>query len=224
MDQNQIEKKDKRELSAAEKHKRTKAAILIVFAASLGLLLLYLAVPGLFGESTGGERETAAPVDPSKLYETKDADFDIFEYEEYLKYDRTVYIEDPSMSTTESVDSATLSKHGDGFIHLYELLHLVMEGDVEAYNAMVSSALQKESFTQQQLYDIHVTKHSKGDKTDGEESYTEYVFLVEYKIHENNGSFRNDIEPDAGRPQYFVINDREGRLLLMDVIDILPGK
>ena len=41
---------------------------------------------------------------------------------------------------------------------------------------------------------------------------------VEYKIHENNGTYRRDIESDASRAQYYVINDSLGDLLLMDIV------
>ena len=47
--------------------------------------------------------------------------------------------------------------------------------------------------------------------------YTEYVLIVEYKIHENNGSFRKDIESDASRPQYFVINNSTGEFKVMNI-------
>ena len=50
--------------------------------------------------------------------------------------------------------------------------------------------------------------------------YTEYVMMVEYKIHENNGSFRKDVESDASKPQYFVINSSTGELLVMDIVPV----
>jgi hypothetical protein len=48
--------------------------------------------------------------------------------------------------------------------------------------------------------------------------YIEYVYKVKYKIHENNGTYRNDILSDASRDQYFVINDSSGEMLVMDII------
>ncbi len=220
MNHNGNEQYEEQQEAALRKHRKTKRIIIIVFCACLGLLLLSMLLPELFGGESG-ERQTAPPVDPEKLEETKEEGFNIFEYEEYLKYDRTVYYHDPSMGTTVGVTEETLKTQGEGFAVLYDLLHLVMEGDSEAYNMLVAEALQKESFTQQQVYGILVTKHSQKEMSDAKGPYTEYVYHVEYKIHENNGSYRNDIEPDASRPQYFVINNSSGEWLVMDVIPIL---
>ena len=62
-----------------------------------------------------------------------------------------------------------------------------------------------------------ITKYSESTKQSETGSYSEYVYVVEYKIHENNGTYRKDIESDANRPQYFVINDSTGELLIMDI-------
>lgn len=211
-------KKENRELSNAEKLLRTKAMIIAFFVLSLLLIVVCASVPGLLSEEgTGKEREALPPVDPSKLYDTKEEDFDILEYDEYLKYDRNIYFYDKMTGVRESIDGNSSSGHGAGYKLLYDLLNAVIAGDLEAYNDMVCDELQYENvFTQQQLYDIVVTKQSQSEKG----GYTEYVFLVEYKIHENNGTFRNTVESDASRPQYFVINNSTGELLVMDIIDI----
>ena len=48
-------------------------------------------------------------------------------------------------------------------------------------------------------------------------TYTEYVIMIEYKIHENNGTFRRDVESDVARPQYFVINNSTGEYKVMEI-------
>ena len=212
---------NKRELTPLERHKRTKAIIIACFVAGVLLILICASVPGLLSTGgEGGERETLAPVDPDKLCDTKEEDFDIFEYEDYLRYDRTVYLDDPRTGVMISVSESEAGQQGKGFALLYDLLTALTEGDADAYNSLVADSLAVPTFTQQQLYDIVITKQteSRKDGADGK-SYTEYVYLVEYKIHENNGSYRNTVEPDACRPQYFVINDSNGMLLVQDIID-----
>ena len=214
---------NKRELTPLERHKRTKAIIIACFVAGVLLILICASVPGLLSTGgEGGERETLAPVDPDKLCDTKEEDFDIFEYEDYLRYDRTVYLDDPRTGVMISVSGSEAGQQGKGFALLYDLLTALTEGDADAYNSLVADSLAVPAFTQQQLYDIVITKQTESRKESADGSaYDEYVYLVEYKIHENNGSYRNTVEPDACRPQYFVINDSNGMLLVQDIIDII---
>ena len=58
------------------------------------------------------------------------------------------------------------------------------------------------------LYDITVYLYSQESLDGGE---TRYTYALEYKIHKNNGTFRNDIGEDQ-KTQYIVITDREGTL------------
>jgi hypothetical protein len=66
----------------------------------------------------------------------------------------------------------------------------------------------RERFTMQMLYDIVVTRH-----------YTEsgVVYSLEYKIMNNNGSYRSDMPSDCSKTHYFVISDYNGQLLIDEV-------
>lgn len=204
---------------AAQKSRKTKRIIIAVFVGCLVLLVICALIPSNTGG--GSESETYPPVDPSKLWDTKEEDFDIMEYDGYLKYDRTVYLDDRMTGVRVSIDETEAMYHGEGVKLMYALISAVIAGDSEAYNGMVSEDVGHfESFTQQQLYDIVITKHSQSQKTEESGTYTEIVLMLEYKIHENNGTFRNDIEPDASRPQYFVINDSEGAYKVMDIVNV----
>ena len=205
-----------------KKKKKTKNFIIGAFIASLVLVAASSLIPGLGESGKGGERETLAPIDPSKLHETKDEDFDIMEYEEYLKFDRNIYLDDRYSGVTVSLDASSFKLHGAGVAHLYELIEAIIAGDSDTYNEMVAESVgHYESFTQQQLYDIVITKYSQTDKSENGKNYTEYVYMLEYKIHENNGTYRNTVESDASRPQYIVINNSTGKMLVMDIIDII---
>lgn len=203
----------------SDTRKKNKIIIICVLAASVLLLLVCSLIPGLLKNDNGGKPDREEyTVDPSKLADTKEEDFDILEYEEYLKYDRTIQYCYTS-GVQVSVNDKTLSNYDASFGLIYKLIGTLIAGDSDAYNELVHEDVGHfDSFTQQQVYDVIITKYSEGAKqNDAGQTYAEYVYIVEYKIHENNGSYRKDIESDACRPQYFVINNSTGELLIMDI-------
>ena len=211
-------------IDRANRVKRNKRIIIVSFVCAVLLIVVCASVPGLLGEGSKIENETNPPVDPSKLYETKEEGFNILEYDEYLKYDRSIYINDAANGVLFNVDKNSAALYGEEYSFVYELMQILIKGDIDAYNSIVGEKLEREYFTQQQLYDIVMTKKSETTQSGDKGFYTEYVVMIEYKIHENNGTYRNDILPDASRPQYLVINDSSGELLLMDIIEIVIKK
>ena len=203
----------------ASTRKKNKAIIICIFAASLLILLICSLVPGLLKSGDDGrpDREEYT-VDPSKLADTKEEDFDILEYEEYLKFDRSIQY-CYTMGVQVSVNDKTVKNYDASFGLIYELIGTLIAGDSDAYNELVYEEVGHfDSFTQQQVYNVVITKYSETTKqSESGGQYSEYVYIVEYKIHENNGTYRKDVESDANRPQYFVINDSTGKLLIMDI-------
>ncbi len=201
---------------------KSKKKLIIIIGVGISLLLLIAVITAVL-ESGIFEEDTAKPyppLDPSLLADTKDEDFDIFEYKDYLNYNRVVMLTDKNTGVTESIDDETYKNHGEAIVLIYEMLQAIIRGDSEAYNSMVSSSVgHYESFTQQQLYDMRITRESHTTMKSKNGTYTEYVFTLEYKIHENNGTFKNNLLPDYARPHKIVINDSTGKLLVMDIIE-----
>lgn len=198
-----------------------KKTLLIIIAVSVAAFVLCGVVVALLENASGvgnGEVET---VDPWLLEDTKPEDFDIMEYEEYLLLDRTVYRNDNRSGIKVSVSADEYGMYGEAFELVCLVIDSLIEGDANAYNSyMGDSELKKEGFTQQQIYDIEISPYSTKTYTSKNNSeYIEYVFEVRYKIHENNGSYRNTVDSDRTRPVYFVINDSTGELLVMDIIE-----
>lgn len=210
------EEKRAEQIAAAKKNKKI---IFIVFGITVAILVVLSVIVGILQKSdTGPDVETWGTVDPSLLHETKDEDFDIMEYDAYLSLNRTITYFESNM--TVSVDDSTVSSYDEGFQLMYELVKCMIAGDNEGYNFYVyPKDEQEEPFTQQQIYDVVLTRQSYTQKQGESGSYTEIVYKLEYKIHENNGTFRNDIEPDASRPQYFVINNSMGDMMVMDIVE-----
>ena len=201
---------------------KSKKKLIIIIGVGIGLLLLIAVLTAALNLDifNGETSKPYPPLDPSLLADTKDEDFDIFEYKEYLKYNRVVMLTDKNTGVTESIDDETYKNHGEAVALIYEMLQAIIHGDSETYNSMVAASEgHYESFTQQQLYDMRITRESQTTIQGKNGTYTEYVFTLEYKIHENNGTFKNNLLPDYARPHKLVINDSTGELLVMDIVE-----
>ena len=199
--------------------KSKKRVWIIIACLACAFLLCGIMIAIVEGYESGeGEFETWGAIDPLKLHETYDEDFDIMEYDEYLGFDRNIYLDDKQTGVRESVAQEQASLHGKGFEVVYLVLRAINEGDSKTYNSfMGSDALKKGEFTQQQIYDITISPHSSSE--DG--GIEEYIFKVTYKIHENNGTYRNTIESDTSRPQYFYVDNSSGEFLVAKIVE--PG-
>ena len=207
-------------IEATDAKKGQKKKIITAFIITGALLLVCALIVGGLRLWENGEWEdrTVGTVDPLKLADTKEHGFDIMEYEEYLRYDRNIYLRDNGVEVSISESDST--NHGDGFAVMYQVIRAINEGDSRTYNALMGDKkLHKPGFTQQQIYGIQIQTYSKKTMVGKNNlEYIEYVYKVKYKIHENNGTYRNDVLSDASRDQYFVINDSSGEMLVMDII------
>ena len=92
-----------------------------------------------------------------------------------------------------------------------DYIYTIIEGDHEAYNACFSERYynqgktRKEDFTMQQLHHIVLTKMSSETVSENGSNYTKHIYIVEYQIHENNGTFRGDISSGATRTLVFEV-------------------
>lgn len=201
-----------------------KKKVKIIIAALIGMLVLcavlVAVLNALDGRNKGDERETLPPIDEWLLHETYDEDFDIMEYEEYLELDRNIYLNNKSSGVMQSVSDDDKDLFGEGFSVIYRVIEAIREGDNITYNRyMGADFLKKKDFTQQQIYSITVVPESSGGVNEDGTVYNEYIFTVTYRIHENNGSYRNTIESDVSRPQIFIVNDITGEFKVMDIIE-----
>ncbi len=205
-----------------------KKLLTIIIIAAVGAFVLIGAIVALL-ESLDGTRNSGGEVDtvdPWLLEETKPEDFDIMEYEEYLMLDRNIYHDDKQTGIRVSVSEEEYSMYGEGFELLCRVIESVIAGDAGAYNGyMGDDSLKKEWFSQQQIYAIEISPYSTQNLTDKNgRAYTEYVLTVRYKIHENNGTYRNTVDSDEVRPQYFVVNNSGGEYRVMDILEKHYGK
>lgn len=195
--------------------KKTKRTIIIAFASMLAFMIICLTIPGL--TQYGRQEEIKDPNEDNSYFfcEPYEKDFDILEYEEYLGLDRTVMYYDGTGIGSGLVEG-NLNEYNPGVTVIYNMLNALIEGDVEAYNSLLGENMEKkESFTQQQIYKISITNKSKSS-SDGT-----YEFTVDYKIHENNGSYRKDMGSDMYRPLAITVSNVSGQYLIESMSGII---
>lgn len=156
-----------------------------------------------------------------------DYDLDILKYDKYLELDRNVYYYKNSDKSGSVVvlDEKNCGKQAPGVTLLYDYINSIIKGDVDTYNACYSDfyfenkGLEPDpGFTMTQLYEIKITNMGQRNVSDQYGTYTQYDYVLEYKIHENNSTFRSDIPSDSSAAQYIVITDRNGELLIENLI------
>ena len=200
------------------KNRRFTSKIVIFSVALIGVLLIGVVISVIVSNLSKDKSDEEITVDLSKLAETREEGFDIMEYDEYLNLNRTIMFYEKDSGVSYSADSSNCSGLGADVELVCKMIDAIVAGDDQIYNSLVNDkSKHRDSFTQQQIYDVLVSRESVEQINSGGMSYTEYVVIVEYKIHENNGTFRRDIESDVSRPQYFVINNSTGEYKVMDI-------
>lgn len=200
------------------KNKNFTSKIIIISIALVAVLILGVLISEIVSNSSKKSEKEEITVDPSKLAETKEDGFDIMEYDVYLNLNRTIMFYEKDSGVSYSVDSNSCKGLGEDVELVCKLIDAIIAGDDYTYNNLVyDESKHIENFTQQQVYDILVSRESVEQVNSEGKLYTEYIVMIEYKIHENNGTFRRDIESDVSRPQYFVINNSTGAYKIMEI-------
>ena len=146
-----------------------------------------------------------------------DRDLDIMTDKDYLDLDRSLYY--TKGAETYAIDKENVRDLTDDIKFFIKYFDLAIAGNYTSYNKLFTEKYYKSneayySFTQQMIYDMHIEK--LGEKAvDGK---TEFYYDVSYKIHKNNGTFRNDIESDASKTLFFTLVETDSGILI-DSID-----
>ena len=203
--------------------KKSKKTLWIIFISIVGAIV-FLAVMVSLLEMVSMSRKTVEELVIDYDFYPANYQTDIYENERYQELMKGTFLSynDESWGRIVSTTRETAVKHGAEVAFMVEYVYSIIEGDTPAYNACCSSEYyqehsKKENFTMQMLYNIMITKKSEEKVSENGKNYTKYYFAVEYQIHENNGTFRKDIG-EGSRVQYFLLTDREGQLLIDDLI------
>lgn len=147
-------------------------------------------------------------------------ELDIMKDPAYLALDRTVYYNDVQYGITVALDQKNVTKYGPAVEVLNQMIQFIIAGDADGYNQLLSVNYLENNdfeppFTMQQLYDIRI---SKVQETIVNGEYTQYEFELEYRIRNNDGTFRTDIGSDESKRQYVILSNSTSNDVLIDQI------
>ncbi len=197
------------------KKKLVISIIAIVLGIILVLYLINLILPMIYNSMQPEETELIADY---SFYEP-DYEENIFDDENYMSLINAGIIEyDDGSSMRTSITQEDAYSYGQGVGLISDMLHTVINGDNEKYNSYFSEKYFKNNepkgaFTMQKIYDAQIKYFSSKTVEENGKTYNRYVYELTYLIYENDGTYRKDIG-DWKRPQYVVLTDREGKLLI----------
>ena len=189
--------------------------IIIALIVILALLALLSALTVVLDKiSNAPKKESAGTTAPPSIEFSKEyvTDRKTFESDlKYMGYDRMIYYYDPQTGVSEGLLEDQYEAYGKEVVFLCSFIESIIAGDADRYNAMFSDAYYrenapKEAFSMQKLYDIRIAPYTK---TEGMDESTQ-IYMLDYKIRRNNGSFRSDIDSDGSRTQYIYLKEYNG--------------
>ena len=159
------------------------------------------------------------------IFHTPNYDEDITKDRSYMDLDRQIYYADPYTGVTVSLKPDSYWEYGDGVELLCHMIETIIAGDHEKYNRFFSDAYfdveaEKEEFKAQKLYNITITLQTREEVTEEGKTFDREIYVVEYMIRQNNGTFRTDVGSDAIRKQLIVLTNREGEMRIDTVSSV----
>ena len=149
-----------------------------------------------------------------------DFEYDIFSDPEYMELIQSGLISHFDGATKITLTEEDYVSHSEAARLIFALVHAIQRGDANSYNECFSEAYIKKSgsqkaFTMQEIYDVVVTEGFAVREGD----YLRSDFELEYKIRNNNGTLRSDIDSDSVKKQYIVVttNNKKGVPLIDSV-------
>lgn len=197
----------KAEKTESESRKNSKKLLIIIIVSIVGVMAV-LGIVSLLIDNITKKQKDEFEVD----YNFYPADYEenIFEDEKYMAIISEEFIKytDSTTNVSIGIDKETAQEQGSEVQFIVDMIYDAMNGDNVAYNAHFSDSYYKynppkERFTMQKIYDVNITYISSEKISDG--NYTKSIYCVEYKIYENNGTFRRDIG-GGSKKQYFTLS------------------
>lgn len=215
-----MNKGDNSSFSDAKDVSKTKKRLLIILLVCGVALAVLLLASLLIDRITENKKFEEITKNLDYKFATADFNENIYEDSDYMELIENgfLYFTDASNNLTVGYEKEEAEKYGEDVVFLTKYIYTVIEGNADEYNAMFSDLYYKdndplERFTMQKIYDVYLTKVLESNITEDGLTYRTYRYTVEYKILDNNGTFRNDIGTGS-RKQYFTITDRSGELLI----------
>jgi len=194
------------------KLKKTIIIVIIVLVAVLVFMFAAVMILDLIVSNLQNDEETY-----NFNFYNADYSENIFDDPEYIALIENGYISFSNMdNVTLSIDEEDAASYGKDVEFIVQYVKYMINGEVDKYNSCYSDlyyqkADPKENFTMQKIYDVNIKKISEQSVSENGQTYTKYVFSLNYRILNNNGTLRNDFLTGS-RTQYLYITDRSGSL------------
>ena len=216
--QKPIIQNNKNNSTVRPKKGRAKGIIVLFLAFILGTTAMCFVMLSVL---SGNDQNTPQKGNTYLFYEP-DYDVNILENEEYLDLDRTVKFENTENGVTYAIENGNMDEVPTVMQESVNLLCNYIEyailGETELLNQLFSQEYIdaggkiKMEFTMQQLYNIKITYVTSQSETIDGYTTESYDYWLEYMIHKNNGTFRNDMESDCIKKEYVRVTNRNGIL------------
>lgn len=223
--QQNLSKKD--ESQNKPNSKKAKKRLIIIILSIIGVIAI-LGATSMIIDFVEGKKEKEFEID----YNFYPADFDenIFEDREYFDLVNAGFISytDSSTNITVGIDKDKAGRYGTGVVFLVDMIYDIINGDHEAYNARFSDLYykkhyRKDNFTMQKVYDVNITYVRSESIDDDSGNYTKSLYVLEYKILKNNGTFRRDIGAGS-KKQYFTLKITDDNVIVDSVTTVNVAK
>jgi len=205
------EKKAKKKLS--KKQKMIIGILLVTLLGGASWILLQN--PQIFEVKPKDDKATTMYSDKliSYVFYKTDYNLDVTADQVYMGLDRNMYYKNGSETLAVTADDYI--QYGSAVQFFWNYFQTVIAGDTETYNTYFSDNYYEtntvhERFAPQMLYDMLIEKLSE---TPNNNQTVTHKYNVSYKIHRNDGTFRNDIDSDSSKVLYFeLLEDPSGEI------------
>ncbi len=221
---NIVKNENEQDQNKLSKKKKKKKLIIAMVIASLLAAISYVITytPEIIDDLASVFEKKQEKIPTSRMYSDEIVSYlfppsnyglDVTTDEWYMQLDRSVHYKNGNVS--EMVLEEDMNDYNAAVRFFVKYFETIVAGDVDTYNSYFTDAYYEIYepyliFAPQMIYDIQVEQLSEKTNSNGT---TEWTFNVSYKIHKNDGTFRNDIPSDASKLLYYrLIADKDGNV------------
>lgn len=194
------------------KDKRFRIALIVcagvVLLAVLTVVLLTVLLPK---EEPSPSQSGTVTIRFSEPY-----DGDIRTSEVYLVLDREFHYYDENRGWGRAVSREETDADPEWRV-LQSYFDCLIDGDAAGLRALLApdaNGISVPDFAQQMVYEMRVTRIKETE----ESGALRVTYRLEYRIHQNNGTYRRDVGSDAMRPEYLTLTkDKNGDFCIFDI-------
>ena len=205
-----------------QRSKRLKKRILLTLVCIvLGLGLLTGAL--LLAERLVEEKPDELPEFNYYFYPPYEGD--IMQNPQYLALERKVfYSAHASGGETYAISPENAELIDPTVAYVYYYLQIVILGDEVTYNSLFNAnyyekATKQAAFNPQMIYDAQVTYQDERIEENGDRLV---LYSLNYKIYQNDGSFRRDIGSDMSRDQLLTLRvATDGKISIENLVTVV---